>query len=480
MTDLSRLPQVDAVVRDPDAQVVVETYGRRPFTDAVRRVIDEARERAHRGAPVPRTDEIVSAAASDLATRRAGRVTRVINATGVVLHTNLGRAPLSSEARAAMAEAAGYCSLEYELPEGRRGSRTAHLGHLAAEACGAEAATVVNSCAAAVVLVLAVLAAGKEAIVSRGELVEIGGSFRLPDVMSASNAILREVGTTNRTRIEDYRAAIGDYTGVIMKVHRSNYQVIGFAAEPKIEEIAAVARDNGIPFVYDLGSGLLRDLPPGIALEGSALAEEPSVERALAAGADLVLFSGDKLLGGPQAGFIVGDAALVMNCDRHPLARALRVDKFRRAALEATLESHLRADVPLDLPVWAMLTAQPEQLGERARRLAEHIGAQARPVEVVSLTGGGSLPGAELPSAGVIVNATRPDNFARTLRLGEPPIVGRVEGGEVVLDLRTVPPSQDEVVGDAVRAALEQQAPVARSDQSRSGPGGDHRSGGRS
>ncbi len=478
MTDLSRLPQVDAVVRDPDAQVVVETYGRRPFTDAVRRAIDEARERAHRGAPVPRTDEIVSAAASDLATRRAGRITRVINATGVVLHTNLGRAPLSAEARAAMAEAAGYCTLEYELAEGRRGSRTAHLGHLAAEACGAEAATVVNSCAAAVVLVLAALAAGKEAIVSRGELVEIGGSFRLPDVMSASSAILREVGTTNRTRIEDYRAAMGEHTGVVMKVHRSNYQVVGFAAEPKIEEIAAVARDHSIPFVYDLGSGLLRDLPAGMALEGSALAEEPSVERALAAGADLVLFSGDKLLGGPQAGFIAGNKALVMNCDRHPLARALRVDKLRRAALEATLESHLRADVPLDLPVWAMLTAQPEQLRERARRLADQIGPLARPVEVVSLTGGGSLPGAELPSAGVVVTVDRPDNLARTLRLGDPPIVGRVEAGEVVLDLRTVPPSQDESVAYAVRAALDHQPTPARPDHRRGGARGDQSTGG--
>ncbi|MDP8932124.1 MAG: L-seryl-tRNA(Sec) selenium transferase [Actinomycetota bacterium] len=478
MTDLSRLPQVDAVVRDPDAQVVVETYGRRPFTDAVRRVLEQARERAHRGSPVPRTDEIVSAAASDLATRRAGRITRVINATGVVLHTNLGRAPLSTEARAAMAEAAGYCTLEYELTEGRRGSRTAHLGYLAAEACGAEAATVVNSCAAAVVLVLAALAGGKEAIVSRGELVEIGGSFRLPDVMAASTAVLREVGTTNRTRIEDYRAAIGEHTGVVMKVHRSNYQVVGFAAEPTIEEIATVARDSAIPFVYDLGSGLLRDLQDGIVLDGSALADEPSVERTLAGGADLVLFSGDKLLGGPQAGFIAGRESLVLRCDRHPLARALRVDKFRRAALEVTLESHLRADVPLDVPVWAMLTAQPEQLHERAARLADKIGPEARAVEVVSLTGGGSLPGAELPSGGIVVTTGRPDNLAQTLRLGDPPIVGRLEAGALVLDLRTVPPSQDDAVANAVRGALGHYSNDAWSEQDRRGGSG-RTSGGR-
>ncbi len=453
MSDLSRLPQIDAVLREPDAEPAVETYGRRPFAAAVRRVLDDAREQARRGAPLPRTDEILTAAARDLAQRRAGRLTRVVNATGVVLHTNLGRAPVSAEARAAMGDAAGYCTLEYELEEGRRGSRTAHLGRLAAEACGTESATVVNNGAAALVLILAALSSGKDAVVSRGELVEIGGSFRLPDIMSASGAVLREIGTTNRTTLEDYRAATGDHTGVVLKVHRSNYRVVGFASEPSAQQIAAVAREEGVPFVYDLGSGLLRDATVRAArLEG--FADEPSVESAIAAGADLVVFSGDKLLGGPQAGIVAGRGDLVLRCSKHPLARALRVDKFRRAALERTLESHLRADVPVDLPVWAMLTAYPDQLRHRAEALAARVGRPVRAEEVVSLTGGGSLPGAELPSWALVLSGARPDALAAALRRGQPPIIGRVERGRVVLDLRTVPPAHDDLIADAVTTAL--------------------------
>jgi L-seryl-tRNA(Ser) seleniumtransferase len=449
MTELSRIPQVDAVLRDPAAREVIAAHGRRPAADAVRRTLDRVRARARDGAPVPPMDEIVTVVASDLAGRRAGRLTRVVNATGVVLHTNLGRAPLSSAAREAMVEAAGYCNLEYELTLGRRGSRTAQLGGLAAEVCGAEAATVVNNGAAAVVLVLSALSAGREAIVSRGELVEIGGSFRMPDVMAASGAVMTEVGTTNRTRIDDYRAAIGPGTGLVLKVHRSNYRVVGFTAEPPTERVAAVAHEAGLPFVYDLGSGLVRGGEIG------GLPDEPSVEAALADGADLVVFSGDKLLGGPQAGVIAGRRELVRRCERHPLARAVRIDKFRRAALEVTLESHLRADAPLDLPVWAMLTAQPEQLRARAERLAAGIGPAATVADVRSVTGGGSIPGAELPSSAVRLEVDRPDDLAGRLRGGRPPVVGRVEDGGVVLDLRTVPPADDPLLGDAVRAALD-------------------------
>ncbi|MGH3442977.1 MAG: L-seryl-tRNA(Sec) selenium transferase [Nitriliruptorales bacterium] len=452
MADLSRIPQVDAVLRHSDAEPVIETYGRRSFTDAVRLAIDEARERAREGGPVSEIDDLITDAAGRLADRRSGRLERVVNATGVVLHTNLGRAPLSAEARAAMADAAGYCSLELELADGERGSRTAHVGRLAADACGAEAATVVNNGAAALVLVLAALSAGREAIVSRGELVEIGGSFRLPDVMSASGAVLREVGTTNRTKIEDYRRALGDQTGVVLKVHRSNYRIVGFASEPPAGEVAALVRERGISFVYDLGSGLLRDTERSA--EPGPVADEPSAERALAAGADLVVFSGDKLLGGPQAGIIAGRSDLVERCARHPLARAFRIDKFRRAALEVTLESHLRSDMPIELPVWAMLTTEPAILEARAKSLADSVGGPTTAAAVTSVTGGGSMPGAELPSWAVVVDVDRPDALARALRTGDPPIVGRVDAGSVVLDLRTVPPAQDELVAHAVRRAL--------------------------
>lgn len=455
MADLSRLPQVDAVLRDPDAEPVVETYGRRPFTTAVREVIGEARDQAKKGAPVPDPDEIITAAALRLEDRRGGRLTRVVNATGVVVHTNLGRAPLSAAAREAMAAAAGYCTLEYDLVGGRRGSRTRHLGDLAAMACDAEAATVVNNGAGALVLVLAALSTGKEALVSRGELVEIGGSFRLPDVMSGSGAILREVGTTNRTKLEDYRAAAGDATGIMLKVHRSNYRVVGFATEPAPADIAAVAGEFGVPFVYDIGSGLLRDVTGGFAEPGAdTFADEPTAEAALSAGADLVVFSGDKLLGGPQAGFIVGRGDLVMRCDRHPLARALRVDKFRRAALEATLESHLRSDVPLDVPVWAMLTADPERLRTRAERIASRVGPPTRARDTVSLTGGGSLPGVELDSWAVHVKDGDPEALADALRRHDPPIIARVESGALWLDVRTVPPVHDDLVADALTDVL--------------------------
>lgn len=448
MTDLSQIPQVDALLRDARAAPMIETYGRRPTTASIRRVLSDVRGDARDGHPVPRTDELLSAVAQDLVERRQGGIRRVVNATGVVVHTNLGRAPLSTGARDAMVEAAGYASLEYELDEGRRGSRTRYLGELAAEACGAEGATVVNNGAAAVVLVLAALSTGREAIVSRGELVEIGGSFRLPDVMAGSGAQLREIGTTNRTKLEDYRAAIGERTGVVLKVHRSNYQVVGFTTEPSVAEIAALADDEGVPFVYDIGSGLLRD--PG---HGPFL-DEPSAAAALRDGADLVVFSGDKLLGGPQAGIIAGRGDLVMRCARHPLARALRIDKFRRAALEVTLESHLRSDVPLDLPVWAMMTAHPDGLRRRAERIADRVGGKARAEETVSVTGGGSLPGAELGSWAVVLDVGDPEELAAVLRAHDPPIITRVESGTVVMDLRTVPPAQDELLEDAIMASL--------------------------
>lgn len=446
--DLSRLPQVDAVVQSVEAEDTVATYGRRAVTDAVRRVLADAREAARQGAPLPRRDEIVERAEQDLAERRKGGLRRVINATGVVLHTNLGRAPLSGTARQAVADAAGYTTLEYDLDEGRRGSRTEHVGRLAAEVCDAEAGAVVNNGAAALVLVLAALSTGRETIVSRGELIEIGGSFRLPDIMGVSGARLREVGTTNRTRAADYQAAIGDETAMLLKVHQSNYRVVGFSETPDPSELAEIAERGGVPFVYDTGSGLLRD-------HDGPLADEPSVTGALAAGADLVIFSGDKLLGGPQAGIIVGRSDLVLRCVRHPLARALRIDKLQRAALEATLVSHLRSDVPMDIPGWAMIEADVEEIHERARWVAEQIGPEVGYQPTAALIGGGSLPGVDLPSWGVTIPTTDPDGVSARLRTGASSVIGRVEAGHVVLDLRTVAPAQDRELVALVRAALD-------------------------
>ncbi|MBW3664637.1 MAG: L-seryl-tRNA(Sec) selenium transferase [Actinobacteria bacterium] len=445
--DLSRLPQLGMLLERHAAVAPIEQYGRRAVTEALRRALAEARERVRNGGPVPRPDELFAVATEDLAARRRGRLTRVVNATGVVLHTNLGRAPLSLDARRAVEEAAGYTTLEFERDEGARGSRTRHVGRLAAEACGAEAATVVNNGAAALVLVLAALSGGRETIVSRGELIEIGGSFRLPDIMAASGARLHEVGTTNRTRPGDYEAAASDRTGLILKVHQSNYRVVGFSETPSVEQLARVAKDASVPLAYDIGSGLLHD-------HRGVLAGEPSVEAALAEGADLVIFSGDKLLGGPQAGIIAGRDDLILRCSRHPLARALRIDKLQRAALEATLESHLRNDVPLDLPTWAMLHADPETLHARARTVADAIGTDADAQPSTALVGGGSMPGADLSSWAVALRVADADGFAARLRSGEPPIVARVEDGLVLLDLRTVAPSQDETVVAAVRAAL--------------------------
>jgi L-seryl-tRNA(Ser) seleniumtransferase len=445
--DLSRLPQVDALLRRDDVGALVDRHGRGPVADAIRAVLADVREQVReRGGDVPATDRLVGRTAARLERRADRGLRRVVNATGVVLHTNLGRAPLSAAAREAVSEAAGYTTIEYDLDEGRRGSRLDHLGELAAEACGTESALVVNNGAAALVLVLAALSTGREAVVSRGELIEIGGSYRLPEVMQVSGAVLREVGTTNRTRVEDYEAALSETTGLLLKVHPSNYRIEGFTEAPSAESLATLAHSHGLPFVHDLGSGLLRD-------QVGPLADEPSVEAAVRAGADLVIFSGDKLLGGPQAGIIAGRGDLLLRCRKHPLARAVRIDKLQRAALEATLASHLRDPTPLDVPTWAMLSTDPAVLRRRAERLADEIGDGATAEPSAALVGGGSLPGVDLPSWCVALAPERPDELATALRRQDPPVVARVEEGRVLLDLRTVPPSQDGELADLVHAA---------------------------
>ena len=381
----------------------------------------------------------------------------VINATGVILHTNLGRAPLSRAALERVVEIArGYCNLEFDLETGERGKRDGHVDHLFARIfgeIGREVATiVVNNNAAAVLLALNALAEGGEVIVSRGELVEIGGSFRIPDVMAKSGAVLREVGTTNRTRIADYEQAINERTKLLLRVHRSNFAITGFTEQPSLDEMAALGRGRGIPVMEDLGSGDIFDLP-SVGVQG-----EPTIAASLRAGVDVVTFSGDKLLGGPQAGLISGKRELVAKIRGNPLFRALRVDKMFYAALEATLLAYLRGDYD-SLPVLRMLRLTEEAIGQRAENLRNKldVGNPRLKVEVVasrSVIGGGSAPGATLPTRALAVSSpeTSADAIAERLRAWATPIIARVEEGRVLLDLRTVEPENDEVIAMALVA----------------------------
>jgi L-seryl-tRNA(Ser) seleniumtransferase len=369
----------------------------------------------------------------------------VINATGVVLHTNLGRSPLSEHAIQAVTQIArGYSNLEWDSEHGRRGDRYVHVEPLLALLTGAEAALVVNNNAAAVLLVCAALAPDKEVVVSRGELIEIGGEFRIPDILQTSGATLREVGTTNRTHLRDYERAIGDATAFVLKVHPSNYRVVGFTTSPETADLAALTRKRGVPLVFDVGSGLV----------ARPLADEPLVQQAVEDGADLVCLSGDKLLGGPQAGIVVGRAELVDRLRRHPLVRALRPDKMQLAALQATAEAYL-TDAAASLPLWSMLDATPGQIAGRTKRLARALakaGYEVGIMEGESVAGGGSLPGHGLPTHLLALRAPGRSGaeLASALRAADPPIVARVEDGRLVLDLRTVHKSQDPLVREAL------------------------------
>jgi L-seryl-tRNA(Ser) seleniumtransferase len=368
----------------------------------------------------------------------------VINATGIILHTNIGRAPMAPEAISAVADvAAGYCNLELDLATGKRGSRTQAIEPLLCELTGAEAALAVNNGAAALLVALSALGRGGEVIVSRGELVEIGGSFRMPDIISQGGARLVEVGTTNKTRLADYRAAVGPETRVLLKVHQSNFRTIGFTAETSIAELAPLAREHGHLLVADLGSGLLQETP------GSA---EPTIKEALAAGADLVTCSGDKLLGGPQAGLIFGHADVVEPLRRHPLLRALRLDKMALAALEATLRLH--RDQPDRVPVRRMLAQTEAELEQRAERLKAMMGSgMIEPTD--AFAGGGSLPEERIPSRALVLQpAMGADQAAATLRSGEPAVIGRIQQARLLIDMVAVSDEELPELAEALRAIL--------------------------
>jgi L-seryl-tRNA(Ser) seleniumtransferase len=403
--------------------------------ELARAVLDDARGRVEAGEGV--TEEAILAEAR----RRAVDLGRsllqpVINATGVIVHTNLGRAPLGPAPLAAVAEvASGYSNLEFRLDRGTRGSRQEHAGSLLAQACGAEAALVVNNNAAAVLLVLAALARGREVIVSRGELVEIGGGFRIPDVMAESGARLVEVGTTNRTRRADYERAVSPDTALILRVHASNYRMVGFVESTPVESLTGL----GPPVVVDIGSGLLDETTPWLAERPAWLRDEPGARQCLEAGAALVTFSGDKLLGGPQVGVIAGRADLVALVARHPLARAVRADKMALAALQSVALAYLANDGDA-IPLWRMAATAVGELRERAEALAGSV-ARAKVVDTEAVAGGGSLPGLTIPSCGVSVEVPDADAALATLR--GTGIVARVDAGAVICDLRTVAPSDD-------------------------------------
>jgi L-seryl-tRNA(Ser) seleniumtransferase len=427
MTDRRRrLPPVHALVAAAREAGVGADVPAAVLTAAVREVIAAARA-AHAAAD----PDWVAAVRTRLGERERPSLTRVINATGVVLHTNLGRAPLAERAVAAMREAAGYSALEYELDDGARGSRQRHTHALLTALTGAEDALVTVNAAAAVLLALAALAADGETIVSRGELVEIGGGFRIPEILARSGSRMVEVGTTNRTRIEDYEGAMRAGTRCLLKVHRSNFAMQGFVAEVDVPALVALATPRGIPVVHDVGSGLLLDLTPW------GLAGEPLVGPSVAAGA-LTIFSGDKLLGGPQAGILVGPAALVRRLAADPLARAVRPDKVALAGLEATLALYRDAgEARRAIPVLRMLTADPADLKRRARRLARRIpGARCEPGQ--SVVGGGAFPGATLPTTLVVVPADAPDSLRAALRAWDPPVIARSGEDGVLLDVRTM------------------------------------------
>jgi L-seryl-tRNA(Ser) seleniumtransferase len=439
---------VDTLLRSAPGRRAVARFGRDVVRHATRSVLDAARAEAARGDEPP-SDEILMARTANLAARMSFGLSAVVNATGVVLHTNLGRAPLPEEAVRAVGRAArGYTDLEVDRETGRRGRRTGRSEFLLTALTGAEGALVVNNNAAALLLTLAALARRKDVLVSRGELIEIGGEFRLPEIMAASGARLVEVGTTNRTRITDYRRAISERTGLVLKVHPSNYRVVGFAEAPEVAALADLSHRSSVPLVHDVGSGLLRRTR-------GVPREEPTVTESLSAGADLVCFSGDKLLGGPQAGIVVGTRELVERLRRHPIARAVRLDGMTVAALETVLGMYARGRRG-DLPTWRFLDAGLTELRARARRVAEALpGTEV--VKGESVAGGGSLPAYGIPSAVVRLPVGRPERLAARLRVGNPPVFCRIEEDALLLDLRAVDPGEEDRLIRAVRYALSQE-----------------------
>jgi len=447
---LSNLPSVDELLRSETAKRLLNDVGQKRLTEYARSILSELRSELKVNPSQATKQELLRTSETMLEqlwlSSQKAALKRVINATGVVIHTNLGRAPLSEAAKQALIAASGYCNIEYDLLSGSRGSRGGRTESLVCELTGAEDAIVVNNCAAAAYLVLTALAVGREAVISRGELVEIGGEFRIPDVLARAGVTLKEVGTTNRTKISDYEKAITERTAMILKVHPSNYRIVGFTASPSVSELSELAHNKRILLYEDAGSGAVADLTD------IGLADEPVISESLKAGADIVTFSGDKLLGGPHAGIIIGSDEAIGRLRRHPLTRAVRPDKATIAGLRATLLHFLHGEAESKVPVWQMIGASTTDLHERAARVAGAVpGAEVMPTEAA--VGGGSTPGETLPSWAVAAPGLgTADGVAAQLRRWRTPIVGRVSEERVLLDLRTVDPRQDQEVIDALRA----------------------------
>ncbi len=454
---LRNLPSVERVVHHGDLADLIAAYGRGWVVELARDALSEARQRVLAGAPAPSETDIATAVRDAVIELVTPSPRPVINATGVIIHTNLGRAPLSDTAIAAAENAAkGYSDLEIDLETGRRGSRQAHLQALLRNLTGAEAAFVVNNNASALLLGLSALAAGREVIVTRGEAVEIGGGFRIPDVLRQSGCTLVDVGTTNRTYIRDYADAVTEHTGAFLKAHASNFRVEGFTAGVDERDLVELGVKTGIPVLHDVGSGAI------LATERYGLAHEPTPQESIAAGVGLVFFSGDKLLGGPQAGIVVGKRELVSQMERHPLARAVRIDKMSLASLTATLIHFLSGDAESKVPVWRMISAPPEVIRARAQAWSDQVssatGTESEVLPARSAVGGGSLPGETLPSWVLAVSptgtVTSPEALLALLRRQDAPVIGRIEGDTVRLDPRTVLPEQDDALVEALAIAL--------------------------
>jgi L-seryl-tRNA(Ser) seleniumtransferase len=446
---LRELPSIEALLQSEDGAALRSEFGHALAVAALRQEVDRARLAARQGMAAPPSAELIAGARRLLHLQLASSLQPVINATGVILHTNLGRAVLSSDAQAAMLSAAsGYITLEYDLARGERGRRDDHLEPLLRQLTGAAAALVVNNNAAAVLLVLTALARRREVVISRSQLIEIGGGFRIPEVLAQSGAKLVEVGTTNRTHRRDFEAALSPRSALLLRAHTSNIKMVGFTAVPSLAEMVELGRGAGLPVVDDLGSGALLDTA------SFGLGHEPTVQESVQAGAALVTFSGDKLVGGPQAGIIVGEQTLVQKLRKHPLARAVRADKTALAALHATLLHYARGEAVDQVPVWRMIAVSPDDLRRRADGWMHELGTGTLLAER-STVGGGSLPEETLPTWVLAFQSDHASRLAAELRQSMPPVIARIESGRVLLDPRTVLPDQDEALLGGVRRALQ-------------------------
>ncbi len=443
---LRHLPAIDTLLKETQLQTLMQKHHRDLVVNAARETLDDIRASVlHADASVPPIAEIVTAIETRLAETLSPTLKTVINATGVIVHTNLGRSLLSERAQKAMVEAAqGYNNLEYDLDAGKRGSRYHHAEALLCRLTGAEAAVVVNNNAAALVLALSTIAREKEVLINRSQLIEIGGKFRIPDIMAQSGATLVEVGTTNKTYIEDYEDNLHTVnTGLILRVHHSNFKIVGFTSEPTLDDLVDLGMRYGIPVMDDLGSGTLLNT------EQFGLAHEPTIQESLAAGVSIVTASGDKLLGGPQAGIILGKADIIERIKKNPLTRAFRVDKVTLAALQATLLAYLENNATEEIPTWRMVSADTASLNRRAKRWQRALstaGISARVIDSFSTVGGGSLPGQQFPTRALAIKSSNASALSDKLRAATPPVITRVENEEVIFDPRTVLPTQDKLL----------------------------------